>query len=152
MTPSRVSSVAPSSEAFTPLSIAWARPLESRARRPVSMPPGSRDSRASRAVDDVETLLGGVLELLGGRHSRGVRGFERVMVAEDSARRLTVTITYSGLSGLHLAGELRGRDRRPQSHIQVKPVTLISDSGNAELTFEFPLRPKPRRSNPHTCG
>jgi hypothetical protein len=98
------------------------------------------EGTALRPVESGETLLDGLVELLGGRQPRGVQArFERVVVTEDSARRLTVTITYSGLSTLQLAGELRGRDRRPQSHVQVKPVALAADAGNAELTFE--LRP-----------
>ncbi len=92
-----------------------------------------------RAADDGEALIGGLLEqLLGGGGARATsRAIERVVVVEDSAQRLVVSVTYSGLANLRLAGELRGRDRRRLPYIVAQPVTLTDAAGEAAIAFEL---------------
>ena len=92
-----------------------------------------------RTADDGEALVGGLIEqLLGGRGGRDTsRAFERVVVVEDAANRLVVSVTYSGLANLRLAGEVRGRDRRLQPYIAAQQVALTSDAGEAPIAFEL---------------
>ena len=92
-----------------------------------------------RAVEDGEALIGGLIEqLLGGGGARDTsRAIERVVVVEDSAQRLVVSVTYSGLANLRLAGEVRGRDRRRQPYIVAQQVTLTAAAGEAPIAFEL---------------
>ena len=93
-----------------------------------------------RAVEDGDALIGGLLEQLlgGGREPRDAsRAIERVVVVEDGANRLVVSVTYSGLANLRLAGEVRGRDRRRHPYIVAQQVTLTEAAGDATIAFEL---------------
>ena len=64
-------------------------------------------------LQDAESLFDGLLEHLGGGGKRpGKAAIERVTVAEDTPRRLVVTVTYSGLAEATLSGEVRAANRR----------------------------------------
>ena len=109
----------------------------------VSGRPGEPQSLAGttlRAVEDGDALIGGLLEQLlgGGREPRDAsRAIERVVVVEDAANRLVVSVTYSGLANLRLAGEVRGRDRRRHPSIVAQQVTLTDAAGDATIAFEL---------------
>ena len=109
----------------------------------VSGRPGEPQSLAGttlRAVEDGDALIGGLLEQLlgGGREPRdSSRAIERVVVVEDGANRLVVSVTYSGLANLRLAGEVRGRDRRRHPYIVAQQVTLTDAAGDATIAFEL---------------
>jgi hypothetical protein len=93
---------------------------------------------ALRELQDPDALVGGLIQMFGGRDERTATGsIERVVVSEDGADRLVLSVTYRGLPKLRLAGELRGRDRRRQPYIVAQPVTLDNPDGEATLAFEL---------------
>jgi hypothetical protein len=87
-------------------------------------------------IEDAETLVSDLLDRFvgGSRDSRGT--IDRVVVQEDSPRRLVLEVTYSGLTNCRLSGELRGRDRRPQMEIRSEAVQLASGTGAATIAFD----------------
>jgi len=90
-----------------------------------------------RPVDDAEALIGGLIEMFAGGSGAAKASFDRVVVTEDSAGRLAVTVAHKGLANLTLSGEVRGRDRRRQANIQVQPAAIADAAGETPLVFEL---------------
>ncbi len=62
---------------------------------------------------------------------------DRVIVKEESSRRLVLTVAYKGLGDGLLVADVRGRDRRPQPQIVAEPVRLTAPSGEATVVLDF---------------
>jgi hypothetical protein len=79
--------------------------------------------------DDPRSIFGEVLLGGGGK-------VEKVVVREDSERKLAVSIQVSKLNGRQIVGELLGSDRRRQKQFRTTPATVGADSTQAEIVFE----------------
>lgn len=86
-------------------------------------------------VGSAETVIGDLLEHFVGGGGRPKGAINRVVVTEDSTRRVSITVSYTGLENCRLTGEARGRDRRRQPEIQVQPVQLAAADGDATLAL-----------------
>ena len=96
---------------------------------------GALEGRELTIANEVRSGLASVAgSLLGG----DVHGqVTRAVVEEDAPRRLTVRVTYEGLQGDRLWGELLSGDRRRQSGILMgEPVSVPDAAGELDLTFE----------------
>lgn len=89
-------------------------------------------------IGDSEALVESLIEIFTGGGSQGVKpSIDRVLVAEDTDRRLVVAVSYSGFANLQIEGDVYGRDRR-RPQLRTKPVALTTASGEATLAFELP--------------
>lgn len=79
--------------------------------------------------EDPRSLFGEILLGGGGK-------VEKVVVREDSERKLAVSIQVSKLNGRQIVGELLGSDRRKQKQFRSAPTTVGADATQAELVFE----------------
>lgn len=92
-----------------------------------------------RPIQDGEALVTGLIDLIAGDRDAPRPAFSRVVVTEDGAQRLVVTVSYSGLPNLQLQAEVTGRNRRPQSEVEAQAVSLTQAAGETTLTLM--LRP-----------
>jgi hypothetical protein len=90
-----------------------------------------------RPVSDADALVESLIDAFTGGGNRPRPSIDRVVVSDDTERRLVVAVSCSGMEGLLLEGEVYGRDRRrPQTRARSAPLT--TPTGEATLTFELP--------------
>lgn len=85
-------------------------------------------------VNENDLVTSGLSRLLGGKIEGSIN---RVVVTDDRERRLVVKVTYTGLDGTSLSGEVQGSDKRTQREIRSTPVNLTAATTEAELTFDL---------------
>lgn len=90
-----------------------------------------------RPIQDGEALVTSLIDMFAGDKDAPRPAFTRVVVTEDAAQRLVVTVAYSGLPNVRLEGEVTGRDRRPQPEVQTPFVSLTEAAGEATLALEL---------------
>lgn len=97
--------------------------------------PGALEGKTLPLADDVRSGLESVAgSLLGGELKGQVT---RAVVEEDSPRRLAVRVSYEGLQGGRLWGELLNSDRRRQAGVvNAEAVSIPDAAGELVLTFE----------------
>ena len=95
--------------------------------------PGGLEGQALRPADDLES---GVQSLVGTLLGATPGVIEKVVVTDDRPQRLVVAVTYRGLAGHRLLGELRDRERHGRPELGRPAVTLDSADGVVELVFE----------------
>src|SRR5689334_20520696 len=112
---------------LAPLAVALALATSDAAQGPLE---GKELPLANETRSGFESMAG---SLLGG----DLKGrLTRVVVEEDAVRRLTVRVTYEGLEGARLWGELLNADHRRQIGIAMgEPVTLPDAAAEVTLTF-----------------
>ena len=89
-------------------------------------------------IENGDALLDNIFGHFLGDAYRDQRGtIDRVVVKEESGRRLVLAVTYKGLPGSLLVAEVRGRDRRPQPEIVSEPGPASSPSGETAVVLDF---------------
>lgn len=86
-------------------------------------------------VHDVETEVGALLgHYLGdGKELKG--RIQKVLVVEDTERKLVVKVFYEGFVGGKLWGQVRDRDNKLQNEISGSPLILNDSDGYVQLIF-----------------
>lgn len=93
-------------------------------------------------IENGDALLDNIFgHFLGDSYRDQHAAIDRVVVKEESARRLVLTIAYKGLADSLLVADVRGRDRRPQPQIASEPVRLTAPSGETTIVLNYQPTP-----------
>jgi hypothetical protein len=94
--------------------------------------------RELQPADGIGSLIDTLIGSAGGRGSASsAAGIQKVIVSDDTEQSITLVVSYAGLDGRRLSGEIIGDRRR--SLREFRPVTadLAAGSSQTELTFTF---------------
>ncbi len=94
--------------------------------------PDGLQGQELRPAGDLES---GVQTLVTGLLGGSTGAIEKVVVTDDRAGRLAVAVTYRGLAGHRLVGDLRDRNHHDQTELGEPAVALGDADGVAELVF-----------------
>jgi len=98
---------------------------------------GTLRGRELQPADGVGSLLESLIGSATGGGAPSGGGIQKVIVSDDTDQAITLTVSYAGLDGRRLSGEIVGDRRRTLREFRPATADLAAGSSQAELTFTF---------------